>query len=237
MFVSVQICFAQKKSDIELFDDFGAIGCSDLRGRIDNYLAGLKNEPDAGGYIVFYGGTKLTTFSFYENAVKSQVKLRRFPKKRIKFINAKPQTDFKLEFWISRNEAKPEIEESETSLVLNPNNKRYLFANDTVEIDKIGSRLTYFHESECAVESVNFSLLAKYLAANPEMKAEIFVYDKRKTRANQVMKLFLNEAKEEYEIPLPRLKISYAGVGNENDEAYRSVSTVKIWLVSPKKNN
>jgi hypothetical protein len=235
MFVSAQICFAQKQSDIELFDNFGALGCSDLRGRIDNYLMTLVNETDASGYVVFYGGNNLITFSFYENAVKSQVKLRRFPEGRVKLINAKPQTDFKVEFWISRNDAKPEIAESENALILNPNNNHYLFAGNAVEIDKISGRLAYFHESECTIEAVNFRLLAKYLATNPEMNAEILVYDRKKNRAGRVMKLFLNEAQEKYKIPARRLKIRYSGIDRESAGTFNKISIVKIWLIPSKK--
>lgn len=230
LLVSIQFCLAQKKAGVELFDYLGVSGCSDIRGRTDNYLLTLKNDFGAVGYVVFYAGANPVSFSFYENAIKSHVEYRRFPAERVKFIYAKPQTDFKAEYWISRNGEKPQIEESDVSLRLNPNN-RYLFAQDAVEIGKIKGKLDYFHASECYIETVNFRLLAKYLEANPEMNAEILVYNKKASRAGKVMKLFLQEAVEEHKIPLERLKISYGGMDEKSDAMVEKVSSVKIWLV------
>jgi len=234
--VSLQFCFAQEKSSVELFDYLGASGCSNVRERTDNYLMTLKNESGAVGYVVFYAGASLSTFSFYENAVKSHVKYRRFPEERIKFIYARPQSDFKAEYWMSRNGEKPQIEESKASLALNQHN-RYLFAQDAIEIDKINGKLDYFHASECYIEGVNFNLLAKYLEANPEMNAEIFVYNKSARRARQVIKLFTREAGEAYKIPLNRLKINYTGIDTEFGEFPARVSGVKIRFVPQKNQN
>jgi hypothetical protein len=231
-FVSFQICPAQAKPNLELYDEMAALNCSEVRLRTDTFLIKLRDEPEATGYIVFYAGETPIQFSFYENAFKSHVKMRRFPENHVKFINGAPREEFKVEFWISRNGDKPTVEEKPSSLILNPDKSRYLFAADWLNILKHeGGRLSYFSESECAIETVNFSLLAKYLEANPEMTVEIFVYNKKRSRARQIIKLFINEANDKYKIPLHRLKISYAGIDEETDEWMAKISTVKIWLV------
>jgi hypothetical protein len=230
-FISFQICPAQEKPNLELYDAMAAFNCEEVRLRTDTFLIKLRDEPEATGYIVFYAGETPIQFSFYENAFKSHVKMRRFPENRVKFINGAPREEFKVEFWISRNGDKPAVEEKPSSLILKPDKSRYLFVADWLNIlEDEGGKLSYFSESECAIETVNFGLLAKYLEANPEMNAEIFVYNKKISRAKQVIKLFMNEAKDEYKIPLNRLKISYGGIDKETNEWMAKISTVKIWL-------
>src|ERR1051325_2692990 len=40
------------------FDEFGNICCDDEKARLDNFANQLQNEPDAQGYIIFYGGKR-----------------------------------------------------------------------------------------------------------------------------------------------------------------------------------
>jgi hypothetical protein len=43
------------------FDHFGDICCEDEKARLDNFVVALQNEPNATGYIVYYGGRHLQT--------------------------------------------------------------------------------------------------------------------------------------------------------------------------------
>ena len=40
------------------FDEFGDLGCEDEKARLDNFANELQNNPEARGYIVFYGGKR-----------------------------------------------------------------------------------------------------------------------------------------------------------------------------------
>jgi hypothetical protein len=40
------------------FDEFGDVGCEDEKARLDHFANELQNNPDAQGYIVFYGGKR-----------------------------------------------------------------------------------------------------------------------------------------------------------------------------------
>jgi len=40
------------------FDEFGDVGCEDEKARLDNFANELQNNPDAQGYIIFYGGKR-----------------------------------------------------------------------------------------------------------------------------------------------------------------------------------
>jgi hypothetical protein len=229
LFASFQICFAQTKSNVKLFDKFGSLNYSDLRGRMDNFLVALRDEPNSVGLIVFNNQTEpMILLAFYEDTLKYHVKARRFPENRIRFVKAIPQSDFKVEFWISRNDEKPVVEEAENHLVLNPSNC-YLFADNPVFIYE--GKLEYSHESECILEAVNFKLLAEYLNANPEMNAQIFVYNNKMSRANQLINLIVSEATKDYEISRNRFKIKYGGIDQGIAQLPSNISTVKVWLV------
>ena len=230
-----QYDFGQEKPNAELFDSFGVVKCDEIKGRSDSFLMALISNPEAVGYVVFYSGIEPIQFSFYERAIKSHIKHRQFPENRIKFITANPVSNFKVEFWLGKNGEKPKIAEREYDLALNSNNSRYLFAVDTIDIPKTTGKLSFFSECNVFIETINFSLMAKYLEANPEINAEIFVYNKKRDRANQFIKLFLDNATKDYKIPLHRVKIGYAGVDEEVAEIYGKVSTVKIWLVPQRK--
>jgi hypothetical protein len=40
------------------FDEFGDIYCDDEKARLDSFANELQNNPDAQGYIIFYGGKR-----------------------------------------------------------------------------------------------------------------------------------------------------------------------------------
>lgn len=231
-FAFYQTGFGQEKSNAELFDNFTTLSCSEIRSRTDNFLMSLAKEPNSFGYVIFYGAKEPSPFSFYENAIKSHIRNRNFSESRVNFITANPVLNFKVEFWLSGNDVKSREALSEYNLILNSNKNRYIFTTDLVEISETKGKLTYFSECEILIESINLNLLAMYLKANPEFNAEIHVYNKKRSRGNQVIKLFLNEANKDYKIPLHRLKIGYAGIDEKVAEIYGKVSTVKIWLVS-----
>lgn len=235
LFISFQVFFGQKKPNMELFDNFEAVNCSEIRSRSDSFLMSLANEPETVGYVIFFSGSKSAQFSFYEKAIKSHIKHRSFFENRVKFITTNLTSNFKVEFWLTRNGAKPQITETEYNLDLTPTNGRYLFTSDLVEVSKTTGKLTFFSECEVFIETINYELLEKYLKANSEIDAEIFVYNKKRSSGDKVIKLFLNEATRLYKIPLNRLRIGYAGIDEEVAEINGKVSTIKIWLVSQKK--
>lgn len=45
-------------SEARKFDEFGDVGCEDEKARLDNFANELQSNPDARGYIVFYGGKR-----------------------------------------------------------------------------------------------------------------------------------------------------------------------------------
>jgi hypothetical protein len=41
-------------------DEYGNICCDDEKARLDNFASVLQNDPDAKGYIIYYGGRRRT---------------------------------------------------------------------------------------------------------------------------------------------------------------------------------
>lgn len=42
----------------QIFDTFGDVCCNDEKARLDNFALALQHEPEATGYIIFYGGRR-----------------------------------------------------------------------------------------------------------------------------------------------------------------------------------
>jgi hypothetical protein len=56
------------------FDEFGDIYCEDEKARLDNFAIELQNNPDAQGYIIFYGGKRHP--SFYRHSSRLELPRR-----------------------------------------------------------------------------------------------------------------------------------------------------------------
>jgi antitoxin component of RelBE/YafQ-DinJ toxin-antitoxin module len=237
LFFSFQVCGAQEKPETELVESFGAIECEGILSRLDNFLITIRDEPGANGYVIFHEGSDPIQNSTYERAVRSHFRMRRFDQNRYQVITGNPLPEIKVELWLGRNGAKPPVEERKLSLVLNRAAEPYLFAADAVEVLEIEGRLTYltYGCDVCCIDAANLNLLSEFLEANPGMRADVRVYSRTKTRADQFIRLFLKEVSEDSKIPLNRLKIRYAGVNKETLQLHKKLSTVKIWLVSQRK--
>ena len=54
--ISVYAALAQPEA--RLLDKFGDVCCEDEKARLDNFAIQLQGEPEAKGYIIFYGGRR-----------------------------------------------------------------------------------------------------------------------------------------------------------------------------------
>lgn len=83
-------------------DEFGYASECDLRGRMDNFLVELQNEPESKGYIIFYQGKDALPAHYNTQGRKiylTLVKLRKFDESRIVLINSFREERV-TEFWI-----------------------------------------------------------------------------------------------------------------------------------------
>ena len=97
------------------FDHFGDICCEDEKARLDNFVVALQNEPNATGYIVYYGGRHLQTCGSKRTRLplrgEAQARAARlkpymanawhgFDPKRVVVINGGYRESWEAELWI-----------------------------------------------------------------------------------------------------------------------------------------
>lgn len=119
VFLTVASAFAQSAT-AEKIDDFGELQCEDLRGRLDNFLVQLRNQPMAKGVVIVYEGkysrpiyVRQTSQPNYKDylptvgearyrmrVMTDHFKFRKFPADRISMIDGGFRENFTVEFWI-----------------------------------------------------------------------------------------------------------------------------------------
>ncbi len=87
------------------FEEFGQVSNGELRYFTDKFFLELANKPDARGYIINYGKTKLALNR--ERVLRDRINLRRIPEARIKFIRGGNKREVTTELWIVPEGAEP----------------------------------------------------------------------------------------------------------------------------------
>jgi hypothetical protein len=99
-----------------IFDHFGDTCCNDEKARLDNFVNQLRNEPNATGFIIFYGGRRYRPFCSSKRTVlprrgEAQARASRlkpyildgwpgFDGKRIVVIDGGYRESWEAELWI-----------------------------------------------------------------------------------------------------------------------------------------
>jgi hypothetical protein len=89
-----------------ILDRFPPLPECDLRGRLDNFLLALRDNPGAKGYIIFYRGASelpaWQTDAFAERVLymySTHVRLRRFPRESVVLIDGGFRSSRMTELW------------------------------------------------------------------------------------------------------------------------------------------
>ncbi len=90
----------QEKPQAVLLDEFASESCDPVLSRVDGFLAELKNDPTAKGFIIVYGDKDDHLHNLnYEQLLKDSVNVVRFDINRIKFVHGKNQENLRIQFW------------------------------------------------------------------------------------------------------------------------------------------
>jgi len=107
------------------FDEFGDICCEDEKARLDNFAIELQNNPEARGYIIFYGGQRYPSCWYGGRRYNARrprfgeaearvarikpylVNLRGFSPDRIVVVNGGFRESWMAELWIVPSGAQP----------------------------------------------------------------------------------------------------------------------------------
>jgi hypothetical protein len=226
------ILIAQKNDEnLVLIASFEKPNCELLLLQLDNLMVEIQNKPQSFGYVVIYGGENPIDNFFWERAVKNHINFRQFDKNRISVLTTKSNQPLKIEAFIATNGAKPSIKEENFSFAL-PDEKPILFADDAVTMVKIDKKDTYTGNcAGCCLGPLDLNILAMFLEANLELKAEIKIYNRSKKKADKLTKIILDEIKSENNPSLARLEIKYGGKGNRDQSDSSEISDVKTFLI------
>lgn len=206
--------------------------CELLFSQLDTLMVEVINKPQSLGYVVIYGSDNPIDNFIWERAVRNYINFRRFDKNRISVLTTKSTQPMKIESFVTTNGAKPQIKEEPFNFVLT-NERPILFAEDAVTITKTDKKDTYITTgcADCCLGPLDLNFLAMFLEANPQLKAEIKIYNRSKKKADKLTKIILDEIKSENKPSLSRIEIKYGGKGNRDKSDSSEISDVKTILL------
>jgi hypothetical protein len=211
LLASIEICFGQKNTISEPFDEFGEINCDDFLGRLDNFLVALRNDPASSGYAVIHGKKENQGPSYrYRSRLRGHIKFRGFDLNRVTIIRGEESENLKIQLWVIRAGTDPP---SNTNLGWD-----YPFS--TSKARKFYRELN--DGGYCPSDIlITFS---EILTQRSEIRGHFVIHARSIKAFNERKKELLNEFSD---IPSNRLRFFY--VRNSND------TFVEYWLVPPKK--
>ncbi len=214
----------------ELVDSMGPLPCEDLQARLDNFGAKVYEDPHASGFAVLYPGKNPFQNAAYERAIKHNSAFRNFPARLVQPLWAKAGEDLKIEMW--KTTGTLPISQEPVSYKILDISTRTRLVETSVEVFKLNGR--HFFASDDCIDQFDFSVLAKVLLANPDLSAEVVVWNRSHRKGQAFTRLLRKEAISDNGIPTDKIKITYAGQGIAKE--WNSVaSAVEIWLF-PAKN-
>lgn len=233
IFSSISVA-QESDENLVLIKSFEKPNCELMFLYLDTLMVEVISKPESQGYVVIYGGENPIDDFMWKRAVENHPRFRGFDENRISVLTAKSNQPLKIEAFVATNGAKPDVREENFGLVL-PAEKPILFADDAVSIVKIDEKDTY-QAFGCPIGPLDLNILGMFLEANPQLKAEIKIYNRSKKKADKLTKLILDKIKSENKPSLARLEIKYGGKGSRDKSDSAEISDVKTWLI-PRKNN
>ena len=134
------VCFGQTADDTSLrqdtkipiiIDEFGRMGDCETRGRLDNFLVRIQENPDAAGYIIIYQGKNALPAEYevssYEKIIRSHLAFRNFDASRVTFLNGGFREELSIELWLIPSGANEPTPTNTVSAPVMPKGKTFLY--------------------------------------------------------------------------------------------------------------
>lgn len=214
---SFQICFGQEKSKAELYLDMGYNSCDTTKGFINDLYVELGNNPNLKALIVIYGEQNNPLKSYkYESLMKDIIaNFLKYDPDLVSFAHAKSEKNLRVEFWLIPSEAeKPTFSEENWDYILPVTTKPFTFYQDN-------------WRAEWCETTFDAELYSKLLLNNQNLHGNIIIREKSVTEFRKIQKKLSDELNKNYQVPLNRLKFSYA--------KSNKTKLVEYWLVPQKK--
>lgn len=205
--------------------------CEVLWSRLD-YLAAQATEKSGYGIVAIHQGKNVFENSAYERAIRNNSVFRNFPNGLIRTLWVKSDDDEpNLEFFRSENGTDASYRDIPLDYVVNIRSRTRV-VDDSLEILKLDGKLDYVG-GDCK-STFSLEVLSKVLSSNPDLRAEIVIFNKTKSGAQRLSSLIRKSALSEYGILNNRLKIIHGG-GGQAKEWKTQISAVEIWLLPSKR--
>lgn len=212
-----------------LIDSFGKPSCELLLSRLDFLASTASKTRDSVGFVVLYPGKNVFENAAYERAIKNNSAFRRFPNGMIRIIRATSRDELKFEMWRSSPDNPPPVRDVLFDYHLSNISRRTLLFEDFVEVFRFEGKPEYGSAGDC-VNEFNMGVLSKVLLANPELSAEIIIFNKSSREARKLSRLLFHAAISENKISKDGLRINYGGSGRTKEWS-SAISSIEVWLL------
>ena len=188
------IAFSQHSSkDLVLLEQFYEPNCESLLYQMDILRIELKEKNVDNGFVVIYGGLNRIENEYYRRSISEYLKSNNLDK--IKLLTNKQGRQLRIETWIGKNGAKPNINQHEFSLKLPQKQKPIVFSKVSLEYVIIDKKATYLINGceVCCFHTFNPYLLSDFLSANPHKVAQIKIKAHKLDTAKKLRSILLKE--------------------------------------------
>lgn len=211
-----------------LIDSFKKPGCELLLNRLDYLAFEASKHSGSVGFIVLYPSINIFENAAYERAIKNNSAFRRFPEGLVRSIWSTRKDELSFELWRGWDSNPPPIREVPFDYYLPNISTRIRFVEDSVEVFKFAEKLEYVSAS--CVNEFSLAVLSAVLLANPDLSAEIIIFNRKSRDAGKLSRLILDAAISENGIRRDKLKITYGGKGRAKEWS-SDISAIGIWLL------
>ena len=209
-------------------DSFKKPNCDDLQSRLDYLASEATSTPGSVGFVVLYPGGNIFANVSYERIIAMNSAFRNFPPGLVRVIRGPRREEAEFELWIGSNESIPPVVDVPFEYRLPNIVTRTRFVEDSAEIVKIDGKLEYIPDG-CDGQ-FSLEVLSKVLSANPELSAEIVIFNRKSSGARRLSKFLLDEATSENAIPRGRLRVIYGGIGIAKEWG-NGASAIELWIL------
>lgn len=120
-----RVATAQTSESGRKVDEYGDVRFEDEKGRLDNLVIELKNDPNASGYLIVYGGRRSIKGIAKTRALRAKnylVKKGRIAAKRIAWVDGGYREEVTTEIYIvprgaTAPDASPSVDAAEVSFI------------------------------------------------------------------------------------------------------------------------
>lgn len=226
--LSVNSVLGQEIPRASLVDEFGRACSEDLMARMDNFFIQLNNNPDAQGFILFYGASDAEGRNLkFVNYMTRFYPIRRFDGSRLTTVRGESRAEQLVQFWIVPRGATPP--KPEKPFIPDRYTRTTLFDRSWIGFQRWSGGLEIYDDGFFDL-GCNFSpnerAFANILKANSNLHAYLMIYtetDKKSVYGLRLASFALNQFVKEYRVERSRVRAVYGGK--------RKKAEIEFWFV------